>query len=97
LNNDIVYGGHDKLDLFGISGARKVCVDLLSVGLVKRDKSVEDVGTSLLISVGTFEIRKVVCERGMWQFFLETINFVQEQDDGSLDKPSRVANGVEQR
>jgi hypothetical protein len=90
LNNDIVYGGHDKLDLFGISGARKVCVDLLSVGLVKRDKSVEDVGTSLLI-------RKVVCERGMWQFFLETINFVQEQDDGSLDKPSRVANGVEQR
>lgn len=44
----------------------------------------------------TFIVREVVLHRADRQFLLESVNLVQEQDDGCVDEPSRVADGVEQ-
>jgi hypothetical protein len=44
----------------------------------------------------TFVIREVVLHRAYWQLLLETIDLVEEEDDGRLDEPSRVADGIEE-
>ena len=44
----------------------------------------------------TFIVREVVLHRADRQFLLESVNLVQEQDDGCVDEPSRVADRVEQ-
>ena len=43
-----------------------------------------------------FIIREIILHGGHWQFLLESIDFVQKEDDRRLDKPSGVADGVEE-
>lgn len=43
----------------------------------------------------TLVVREVVLHRAHRELLLEAINLVEEQDDGSLDEPSGVADGVE--
>ncbi len=44
----------------------------------------------------TFVVGEVVLHGAHGQLLLESIDLVQEQDDGGLDEPPRVADGVEQ-
>ena len=41
-----------------------------------------------------FIIREIVLHGGDGEFLLESVDLVQEQDDRSLDEPSRVADGI---
>lgn len=47
-------------------------------------------------SARTFVVWKVVLHGADGQLLLESVNLVQEQDDTGLDKPSRIANAVEE-
>lgn len=71
-------------------------VDLLLLGLVERHKAVEDVVTCRGVVGTTLVVREVVLHGADRQLLLEAIDLVQEENDGSLDEPSRVANRVEQ-
>lgn len=83
-------------DLLRVSGTCIMCVDLLRSGrLVQRNEFVEEEVASGIVVIATVEIGEVVVKRRSSQFLLEQINLVQEQDDRSLDEPSRVADGVE--
>lgn len=44
----------------------------------------------------TIKVWEKVLHRREWQLFLKPINLVQEQDDGCLDEPFRVTDGLEQ-
>lgn len=46
---------------------------------------------SMLVELA-FIVRKVVFHRTDREFLLEAVDLVQEQDDGRLDEPSRVAD-----
>lgn len=72
-------------------------VDLLLFGLVERHETVEDVVACCGIVGTALVIREVVLHGADGQLLLETIDLVQEENDGSLDEPSGVANRVEQR
>ena len=43
-----------------------------------------------------FIIREIILHGGHGEFLLEPVDLVQKQDDRGLDKPSRVADGVEE-
>lgn len=73
-----------------------MCVDLLGLMLVQADESVENVVAGQSVVVTTFEVREVVLHGRNWELLLESIDLVQEQDDGCLDEPARVANRVEE-
>lgn len=51
---------------------------------------------SILVELA-FIVWKIILHRADRKLFLEPINLVQEQDDRGLDKPPRVADGVEER
>ena len=44
-----------------------------------------------------FIIREIILHRRHGEFLLEAVDFVQKQDDRGLDKPSGVADRVEER
>lgn len=44
----------------------------------------------------TFVVWEVVLHWAHWELLLEAVDLVKEQDDGRLDEPPRIANGVEQ-
>lgn len=71
-------------------------VDLLCLMLVERDESVEDVVARGGVVRTTLVIGEVVLHGADGQLLLEPIDLVQEQNDRCLDKPPRVADGIEQ-
>lgn len=70
-------------------------INLLGFVLIQADESVQDIIASQSIIFTTFVIREVVLHRAGRKLLLETIDFVQEKNNGGLDKPSGVANRVE--
>lgn len=44
----------------------------------------------------TFVIREIVLHRAYGQLLLEAVDFVEKEDDGCLDEPARVADGIEE-
>lgn len=87
---------HDEADLCGISGTCEVSVDLLLLGLVQRHEAVEDVVASGGIVGTALVVGEVVLHGADGQLLLEAIDLVEEENDGGLDEPPRVANRVEQ-
>lgn len=83
---------HDKADLGGICGASEVRVDLLGLVLVQADKSVQDVVARRRIVITALVIGEVVLHRADRQLLLESVDLVEEENDGGLDEPSGVAN-----
>src|SRR5690242_1277704 len=71
-------------------------VDLLCLMLVERDKSVENVVAGGSVVWATLVVGEVVLHGADGELLLEPIDLVQEQNDGCLDEPPRVADGVEQ-
>jgi len=71
-------------------------VNLLSLVLVERDESVQDVVAGGGVVWAAFVVGEVVLHWADRQLLLEAIDLVEEQDDGCLDEPPRVADGVEQ-
>ena len=91
-----INGCHDEADLGGVSGAGEVGVYLLCLVLVQADEAVQDVVAGQRVVVTAFVVREIVLHGADWELLLEAINFVQKQDDGSLDEPAGVADGVEE-
>jgi hypothetical protein len=73
-----------------------VSVNLLLLGLVQGNETVEDVVASRGVVGTAFVIGEVVLHRANGELLLETIDLVQEENDGGLDEPPGVADGVEQ-
>lgn len=91
-----VDSGHDEADLGGVGGAGEVGVDLFLFGLVQGDEAVEDVVASSGVVGTALVIGEVVLHRADGQLLLESIDLVEEENDGGLDEPPGVADGVEQ-
>lgn len=73
-----------------------MCVDLFGLGLVEGNESVEDVVACSCVVGTTFVVGEVVLHWADWELLLEAIDLVQEEDDGCLDEPPGVADGVEE-
>lgn len=91
-----VYCCHDESNLHRVCGAGEMGVDLLCLVLVKRDESVQDVVASCSIVWATLVVGEVILHGADRELLLESVDLVQEQDNRCLDKPPRVADGVEQ-
>jgi hypothetical protein len=87
--------GHDESNLGGVGGASEMCVDLFGFVLVQAHESIENIVARSLVVIPSLVIGKIVLHGAHWELLLESINLIQEQDDGGLDKPSGVANRVE--
>lgn len=73
-----------------------MCVDLLGLMLVQADEAVQDIVARRTIVVATLVIREVVLHRADRQLLLEPIDLVEEENDGRLDEPPRVADRIEE-
>lgn len=73
-----------------------MCVDLLLLGLVEGNEAVEDVVASCGVVGASLIVGEVVLHGADGQLLLEAVDLVEEENDGGLDEPSGVANGVEQ-
>lgn len=71
-------------------------VDLLLFGLVERHETVEDVVACRSVVCTALVVGEVVLHGANGKLFLEAIDFVEEENNRSLDEPSRVADRVEQ-
>ena len=71
-------------------------VDLLLLCLVQRHEPVKDVVAGSSIVGTTLVIREIVLHRANRKLLLESVDLVEEENDRSLNEPSRVANRVEQ-
>lgn len=91
-----VDSSHNESDLGCVCGARKVCVDLLLLGLVERDEAVQNIVAGGGVVGSSLVVREVVLHRAHGELLLEAVNLVEEEDDRRLDEPARVADGVEQ-
>ena len=91
-----VHSSHDEADLGGVSGAGEVGVDLLLLCLVQGHEAVEDVVAGSGIIGTALVIGEIVLHRADGQLLLEAIDLVEEENDGGLDEPPGVADGVEQ-
>jgi len=91
-----VNSSHDEADLGGVGGAGKVGVDLFGVVLIQAHEAVENVVASLAVVVAAVVVGEVVVHGTDWELLLEAVNLVEEEDDGRLDEPARVADGVKQ-
>ncbi len=97
LNDNIVHRRHDELDLACIGRTGKVGVDRLCIALVQTDETVDDVFACRVVVRTTSVIAKIVSHGRDGELLFEKINLVEEKNDGSLDKPSRVADAVKER
>lgn len=95
LDDDIVHCCHHESNLGGISSAGEVRVDLLLLGLVQGNESVEDVVASRGVVGTALVIREVVLHRANGELLLEAIDLVEEENDRGLDEPPGVADRVE--
>lgn len=91
-----INGRHDEADLGGVGGTGEVGVDLLRLVLVQADEAVQDVVAGQRIVVATLVVGEVVFHGANGELLLEAIDLVEEQDDGGLDEPPGVADGVEE-
>lgn len=91
-----VDGRHDESDLCCIGSASEMRVDLLSLMLVETDEAVENVVARRSVVITTLVVREVILHRADGELLLEPIDLVEEKDDGRLDEPPGVADGVEQ-
>lgn len=96
LGNRTVYCSHDEADLHSVCGAGEMGVNLLCLVLVERDEAVQDVVARSSVVWAALVVGEVVLHGADRQLLLEAIDLVKEQDDGCLDEPPRVADGVEQ-
>jgi hypothetical protein len=87
---------HDESDLGSVSGTGEMGVDLLGLVLVQADESVQDVVAGQCVIITTFVVGEVVLHWTDWELLLEAIDLVQEENDRGLDKPSGIANGIEE-
>lgn len=74
-----------------------MCVDLLGLVLVQADEAVKDVVAGSAVVVTTLVVGEVVLHGADGKLLLESIDLVEEQNDRSLDEPSRVADRIEER
>ena len=88
---------HDKANLGGVGGAGEVCVDLLRLVLVQADEAVQDVVARRRVVVAALVVGEVVLHRADRQLLLESVDLVEEENDGRLDEPPGVADGVKER
>jgi len=88
LDDDIIHSSHDESDLSGIRCAGEMCVDLLCFVLVQADKTVQDIITGRGIIISTFVVWEVVLHWADGKLLLESVNLVEEENDGCLDEPS---------
>jgi hypothetical protein len=89
-------GGHNETNLSCIGSASEMGIDLFGLVLVQAHESVQDVVACQGVILPTFVIWEVVLHWAGRQLLLEAINLVQEQNDGSLDKPPRIADRIEE-
>jgi len=73
-----------------------VGVDLFLLGLVQGHETVENVVACSGIVGTALVVGEVVLHRADGQLLLEAIDLVEEENDGGLDEPPGVADGVEQ-
>lgn len=71
-------------------------VDLLGFVLVEADETVQDVVASSGVIWAAFVVREVILHRADGELLLESVDLVEEKDNAGLDKPSRVADTVEE-
>ena len=71
-------------------------VDLFLLGLVERNETVENVVAGGSIVGSTLVVGEVVLHRAHGELLLETVDLVEEKNDGGLDEPTGVADRVEQ-
>jgi len=89
-------GAQNEFNLLGVSCTGIMSINLLGRSrLVERDKTMEEIIASHVVVVATLIVREVISKGRMREFLGEEIDLVQEQDDGGLDKPPGVANGIE--
>ena len=96
LDKRTINSCHDETNLRRICSAGEMGVNLLSFVLVQGDEAVQNVIASQGIVLSALVIREVVLHWADGQLLLEAIDLVKEQDDGSLYKPSRIADGIKQ-
>ena len=89
-----IYCCHDESNLHGVGSASEMRVDLLCLVLIERDESVQNVVAGGSVIWAALVVREIVLHWADGQLLLEAIDLVQKQDDGGLDEPSRVADGV---
>lgn len=87
LDDNIIDGRHHESDLCCICRACEMCVDLLGLGLVERDESIQNVVACRVVVRTSLVVGEVVLHRRYWQLLLESVDLVQEEDDAGLDKP----------
>ena len=91
-----INSSHDESNLHGISSTGEMGIDLLGFVLVERDKTIENVVAGSSVVGATLVVGEIVLHRAHRELLFESINLVQEENDGCLDEPSRIANRVEQ-
>jgi hypothetical protein len=96
LDDNVIDGSHDKLDLGRVRGTGEMGIDLLCLGLVQGQKLLQKelAGSVIVRTPGIF--RKVLFNGAGQQLVLEPINLVEKEDDGGLDKPAAVADRVKE-
>lgn len=82
-----VDGSHNESDLHGIGGAGEMCVNLLGLVLVQADETVENVVASSSVVGTALIVREVILHGADGQLLLESIDLVEEKNDGCLDEP----------
>ena len=87
-----IHGGHDKTDLRGIRRTGEMSINLLLLGLIQRDEAIEDVLAGQGVIGAALVIGEVILHGADGQLLLEAINLVEEEDDGRLDEPARIAD-----
>lgn len=73
-----------------------MCVDLLALMLVQADETVQNVVARRAVVVATFVVGEVILHRADRQLLLKPVDLVEEENDGCLDEPPRVADRIEE-
>ena len=72
-------------------------IDLLGIRLVEGNKAPKNIAASGIdIAFGTIIVGEVVSEWRVGQFVGKQVHLVKEQNDGCLDEPPGVADGIKQ-
>lgn len=87
---------HNEPNLRRIRRARKMGINLLILGLIQAHEAMENIVARLLVVLASLVVGEVVLHGREGKLFPEAIDLVEEENDGSLDEPARVADGVEE-
>ena len=87
LQQDILNGRKDKLDLLRVRRARIMRIHLLARrALVETHEPVQQVVTGGIVVVTAVEVREVLAEGGEGELGGEEVDLVEEEDDGGVLK-----------